>query len=275
MVIEPHRVNFVKNSNSLPPSPAKSTIGQPFVELPTVDSTNIYAMDHLQANLAAHGTVFFAHNQTAGKGQRGKNWVSEPGANIAMSAILDCSFLSLAHQFPINVAVSLACYDLFAVYAGNQTFIKWPNDIYWRDRKAGGILIETQVRGNKWQGAVAGIGLNLNQAHFPLQAQNPVSLKQITGKDFDTVSLAKELCGHLEKRYQQLKKGEEEAMLAEYNAHLFKRGQEVKLKKGPVVFSATIAGVSASGELQVLNGIDESFRFGEIQWMLPGVGDKN
>ncbi len=251
------------------PLPAKSTIGQPFVELVTVDSTNIYAMDHLQANLAAHGSVFFAHSQTAGKGQHGKQWVTEPGANIAMSVILDCSFLSLGQQFALSVMVSLACFDLFSAYAGEETFIKWPNDIYWRDRKAGGILIETQVRGNIWQAAVAGMGINLNQTRFPKTVLNPVSLKQITGKDFNTVTLAHELCQYLQHRYEQLQKGGEAAMLVAYNTHLYKNGEQVKLKKGPVVFSGIVSGVSANGELMVKGALDESFRFGEIEWVLP------
>jgi BirA family biotin operon repressor/biotin-[acetyl-CoA-carboxylase] ligase len=239
------------------------------VELVTVDSTNIYAMDHLQANLAAHGAVFFAHSQTAGKGQHGKNWVTEPGANIAMSVILDCSFLSLSHQFALSVMVSLAGYDLFSAYAGEETFIKWPNDLYWRDRKAGGILIETLVRGNIWQAAVVGMGINLNQTQFPKTLHNPVSLRQITGKDFNTITLAHELCSHLQNRYQQLQNGGEAAMLVEYSTHLYKKDQEVKLKKGPVVFTGVIAGVSANGELLVKSGLEESFRFGEIEWVLP------
>jgi len=252
----------------LPPLNAKSIIGQPFVELTTVDSTNIYAMDHLQANLAAHGTVFFAHHQTAGKGQRSKKWVSEPGINIAMSVILDCSFLPLTRQFPLSVMVSLACYDLFSSYAPNETYVKWPNDIYWRDRKAGGILIENLVRGNKWQWAVAGIGINLNQVIFPGSLKNAVSLKQITGTHFDPVIVARQLCECLEARYQQLKKGKDKEMLAAYNSHLYKRGEAVKLKSGPIAFTATIKEVSAAGELLVLNGLKESFRFGEIEWLV-------
>jgi len=238
------------------------------MELSTVDSTNIYAMDHLQANLAAHGAVFFAHIQTAGKGQHGKKWVAEPGANIAMSVILDTSFLSLTRQFSLSVMVSLACYDFFSCYAPDETSIKWPNDIYWRDRKAGGILIETMVRGNKWQGAVAGIGINLNQTSFPPYVPNPVSLKQLTGKHFNPVTMAKELCEKLELRYQQLRKGQTAEMLAAYNSHLYKRKQEVKLKCGPIVFTGIIKGVSATGELLILKGLRDSFRFGEVEWVM-------
>jgi BirA family biotin operon repressor/biotin-[acetyl-CoA-carboxylase] ligase len=238
------------------------------MELTEVESTNIYAMDRLQANLAAHGTVFFAHSQTAGKGQHGKSWSAEPGRNIAMSVIIDCSFLLLSQQFPLSMMVALACHDLFSKYAGDETFVKWPNDIYWRDRKAGGILIENQVRGSNWQAAVVGIGINLNQTVFSSELKNPVSLKQITGKDFDTVSVAKELCDCLEKRYGQLKNGSFEKLLSEYNERLFKRGEKVRLKKGAVGFECVISGVSANGELEVMGGLQESYRFGEVEWVL-------
>jgi len=250
------------------PSDAKSTIGDPFTELAVVESTNIYAMERLQANLAAHGAAFFAHHQTAGKGQRGKSWLDETGSNIALSVIMDCSFLSPANQFPLSVVVALACHDVFNKYASGETFIKWPNDIYWRDRKAGGILIESIIRGNKWEGSVAGIGMNVNQVVFPEALKNPVSLKQVTGKDLDTITVAKEICGRLELRYQQLKNGRMEELLTYYNNYLYKRGERVRLKMDDVVFDCTIDFVSAEGELNVADGMKNSFRFGEVEWVL-------
>ena len=94
-------------------------------------------------------------------------------------------------------------------YAGDETKIKWPNDLYWQDRKAGGILIESIVRSREsgvgsWEWAIIGIGININQTTFPDDLPNPVSLKQITGKNFDPVELAKELCGLLDKRFTEL-----------------------------------------------------------------------
>lgn len=249
------------------PSDAKSAIGNPFTELTVVESTNIYAMDRLQANLAAHGAAFFAHHQTAGKGQRGKSWLDETGNNIALSVIMDCSFLSPANQFPLSVVVALACYDVFNKYAAGETFIKWPNDIYWRDRKAGGILIENIIRGNKWEGAVVGIGMNVNQVVFPASLKNPVSLKQVTGKDLDTVAVAKEICDRLELRYQQLKNGGMEDLLTYYNNYLYKRGEQVRLKMDDDVFDCTVNAVSAEGKLNVVGGIKNNFRFGEVEWV--------
>lgn len=259
--------NFVKNSNSLPRLPAKTTIGLPFIELTAVDSTNIYAMDQVKANLAAHGTAYFAQSQTAGKGQNGKQWLSEPGENLILSVVLDSTFLTLSKQFSLSVMVALACKDLLQTYLPEDLAIKWPNDIYWCDRKTGGILIETLLRGSKWQWSVVGIGINVNQTKFPKSIMNPVSMKQITGKHFDPVALAKELCGHLEKRYQQLINKEETKMLAEYRSYLYKKDQDVKLKKGPIVFNATIKNVSEQGHLMVESGIKERFLFGEVEWV--------
>lgn len=241
------------------------------MELTVVDSTNIYAMDRLQANLAAHGAAFFAHHQTAGKGQRGKSWSDEAGNNIALSIIIDPSFLLLSNPFPLSMMVAAGCYDFFSKYAGDETAIKWPNDLYWRDRKAGGILIENLVRGNKWQGAVAGMGININQTVFPGTVKNPVSLKQITGKNHDTVALAKELCGCLEIRYRQLLDGQTALLHDFYNLHLYKKDSVVKLKKDNRSFFCTIKEVSLTGELVVADGPQDHFRFGEVEWVLPVI----
>ncbi len=263
-----HCANFVKNSNSLPRFMPKTAIGLPFIELTEVGSTNIYAMEQIQANMAAHGTTFFALSQTAGKGQLGKSWVTEPGTNITMSVVLDCSALSITQLFELSLTISIACYDFFSTYAPEETSIKWPNDIYWRDRKAGGILIENSIRGDKWLWAVVGIGINLNQARFPETLKNPVSLKQITGKHFDTISLTKELCSCLETRYREWMSDGFQNLLSFYNSRLYKKGQPVTLKKGNIVFPCTIKGVSANGDLLVDGGLQESFQFGEVKWVI-------
>ncbi|HRI22981.1 MAG TPA: biotin--[acetyl-CoA-carboxylase] ligase, partial [Panacibacter sp.] len=130
----------------------------PFIEINSIDSTNNYAVQQLQKGQAIHGTAYFAYEQTAGKGQRGRQWHTQPGENIALSVVLNTKWLQGPRQFGLSMSVAMAAYDLFLKYAVNDTFIKWPNDLYWRDRKAGGILIENMVHGKEWQWAVAGIG---------------------------------------------------------------------------------------------------------------------
>ena len=124
------------------------------------------------------------------------------------------------------------------------------------------------MRGNQWLWAVVGIGMNINQTSFSPSLKNPVSLKQITGKTFDAVALTKELCICLDTRYQQLKRRDSEALLADYNYHLFKKNEQVKFNKANASFDCTIKGVDESGKLLVVGAIQDSFAFGEVEWVL-------
>lgn len=227
---------------------------------------------------AQHGMSIFTQEQTAGKGQRGKNWMSQKGANMALSILLNPSPLRIQDQFKLSVCVGVSIHEFFCNYAGDESKIKWPNDLYWRDRKAGGVLIENIVQtsdsGNKsskpqiWKWAVVGIGININQTIFPDDLPNPVSLKQITGKSFEPVEIAKEICSVLEKNYQILIGGKFEHLFSYYQTHLYKKDEKVKLKKGNRVFETTINGVSETGQLITQHSIEERFEFGEVEWML-------
>src|SRR5689334_18574603 len=187
-------------------------------------------MRQIQAGLANHGATWFALEQTAGKGQRGKSWLTTPNLNIMLSAVVTPGLLP-TRQFLLSATLALACYDFYKKYAGDETHIKWPNDVYWRDRKAGGILIENVFRGADWLYAVVGIGININQVQFDPSLPNPVSLKQITGKDFDAVQLAEALCEALEVRFQTLVNSGADSILNEYQQVLYKLHQPVTLKK--------------------------------------------
>jgi BirA family biotin operon repressor/biotin-[acetyl-CoA-carboxylase] ligase len=255
----------VKNSNLLSHPGTVNPIGQPFTILELVDSTNNYAMGQAQAGLARHGAAWFAHQQTAGKGQRSKRWVTAPSENILLSVVLQPFTLTASKQFLLSASIALATCDFYKNYAGDETRIKWPNDLYWRDRKAGGILIENSIRGNEWLFAIAGIGININQTRFDPSLPNPVSLKQITGRQFDVIPLAKELCMHLEKRFRLLMTSNAETILKEYESAMYKREQIIKLKKDAQVFSSFIHGVSPSGKL--IAG-EKQYDLGEVEWVV-------
>jgi BirA family biotin operon repressor/biotin-[acetyl-CoA-carboxylase] ligase len=242
-----------------------------------VDSTNNYAMARATAGTAPHGTLVFARDQWAGKGQRGRTWTSKPGENIILSAVLEPVALPASAVFGLSVAVALACHDLFSHYAGSEsTAIKWPNDLYWNDRKAGGILIENHFKGDRWLYAIAGMGININQVEFPPTARHPVSLRQITGKTFESLQLARELGGLLDKRYSELEAGSSADQLHQYNQRLYGRGREVRLKKDNAVFSTVVQGVSPQGMLLTRDVLDRQFAFGEVEWQHdpPGHGPK-
>jgi len=257
----------------LPYPPSNQPIGSSFIELQTVDSTNNYAFGQIHAGLAQHGLAIFSHEQVAGKGQRGKKWDTSKGENIALSLVLKPAALAVGQQFQLSACAAVAACDFFKLYVGEDARIKWPNDLYWQDRKAGGILIESVVRMQEsgistWEWSVIGIGININQTWFSPDLPNPVSLKQITGKTSDTVVLAKELCRFFDHYFHELVTKGFENIFSLYLSHLYKKNEKVKLKKDTRVFEAVIKGTSPDGKLIVQHAIEEQFVFGEIQWVI-------
>ena len=242
-------------------------IGNVFTELAVIDSSNNYAMALAHDGKSFHGNVFFAHEQTAGKGQRGKKWIANAGDNIMMSIVLQPEKLSINEQFLLSVCVALGCYDLLNIHLPKEIFIKWPNDLYIRDRKTGGILIENIISGEKWKYAIVGIGININQIGFDENLPNPTSLKQATDKNFDAIALAKQLCNCVDKRYSRLLAGSYEDMIAEYNSHLYKQNELVRLKKDDQVFETIIKEVSQQGKLITVDEEERSLEFGEVEWL--------
>ena len=179
------------------------TLGEPLIELSEIDSTNMYAMEQIHAQKALSGSVYQTDFQTNGKGQHGRIWESHRGENLLCTYVLELNALKQgknwvpSEQLGLSAAVALGAQAFFMKFAGEETKIKKPNDLYWRDRKAGGILIENIVRGTDWTWTVIGIGLNINQTQFSNEAGNPVSLKQITGKDWDIKTMQKKLAESL------------------------------------------------------------------------------
>ncbi len=226
-------------------------------------------MEQVNTGLVTPGTAWFAMEQTAGKGQRGKQWFSPPGENIMMTIALQPNGLPLSRQFLLSVAVALGAADFFGHYAGDETCIKWSNDIYWRDRKAGGILIENVLRGSTWQYAITGIGININQTQFPEHLPNPVSLRQITGKSWDAVALAQELCQYLQPRLQQLHPAHYNSLLEEYKSRLFRLNQAGLYRMQGEYFQGTIRDVLPDGKLCLeRNGELLQLDFGEVEFVI-------
>lgn len=234
--------------------------------LDSVDSTNNYAMALLQKREIDAEIAVFAMEQTDGKGRRGKQWKSNKAENIMMSVVVQLQWLSISRQFDLSVAVALSCFDLFERYILGNLFIKWPNDIFINDSKAGGILIENVIKGNIWQWAVIGIGLNINQQNFEEEILKATSLTIETGKEYDVIELANKLHHILLARIEQLKAGNFEKMLEEYNSHLYARGKILKLKKKNVLFETTIVGVSQFGELITKDTVERKFNFDEVEF---------
>ena len=221
-------------------------------------------MDRIREGLAVGGSAWFSPNQTAGKGQRGRVWASAPGLNMALSLVIQPEGYLKSGKFHLNALVGLSCLQFLRSVHPDGFSLKWPNDLYWNDRKAGGVLIETVMSGKERKWIVVGIGININQLSFPGVAGNPVSIKEITGLDYDPESLARAL--H-EKLLYDLSHTAEEAVMKAYNEELYMRGRTVKLKKGNVSFSTEIRQVNEYGQLLTFDATEHSFSVGEVEWL--------
>jgi BirA family biotin operon repressor/biotin-[acetyl-CoA-carboxylase] ligase len=241
-------------------------IGTPFIELQQVDSTNNYATGLVHAGMAQSGTVVLAHEQVKGRGQRNKQWLTKGTGNITMSTIIEPQ-LGTEKLFLFSMSVANGVQRFFNNLVADDVTIKWPNDLYWRDRKAGGILIENVFQNGTWRYAIAGTGININQTDFDGVPIKAVSLKQITGETYDILALARQLCLALEESLNELHENEP-AVIERYHRFLFKKDESVKLKKGNRIFTALVKGVSNQGELITEHGVEERFQVGEVEWVM-------
>ena len=236
--------------------------------LDRVDSTNNYAMGKVHEGLATHGMAWFAHSQTAGKGQRGKEWKSDAGKNVLMSIVLKPELVFRSRPFCFSAFVALCCHDVLVGETNKPFQIKWPNDLYWRDRKAGGILIENNFQGTEWKWAVIGIGINVNQTVFNAGSARAVALSEIAGKELDPVQLGAKLHEHILLKYEQMNEDNVKELVPRYNELLYKKNEEVKLRKNFAVFQTTIKSVTETGQLVTADTEERVFNHGGVEWIL-------
>lgn len=247
------------------------------VFLPVCHSTNDVAAELLQSPVTLEGTVVAAAHQTHGRGQRGNAWQSEPGQNLTFSVILKPDFLSAARQFSLNMAVALAVYDCLKPLLPEGLRIKWPNDIYWKDCKMGGILIENAIQGENLTHSIVGIGLNINQLDFPgnVRATSMKLISQASGNEdeHDLEILLNLLLESLEKRYLQLRGGLTAGqgfggLETYYLQSLYGLGQKRRFRGGGRDFEGVITGIDQTGKLAVRESNEtKHFSFKEIEFV--------
>lgn len=170
------------------------------IEIESVGSTNAWMCEH--AKTETGDCLVFAREQTAGRGQRGNTWESEPGKNLTASLLLHPKGIEPARQFTVSEAVALAVVDLLAEI-GLEALVKWPNDIYVEGRKICGILIEHSIMGRSILHTIAGVGINVNQEIFRSDAPNPVSVFRLTGKTLEIRHLAERLASLVGERLSE------------------------------------------------------------------------
>jgi len=244
-------------------------IGSVRVHHEKVSSTNTVAAALLNGQKPVEGTVITASFQERGRGQTGNGWESEAGKNLLMSVILYPVTVRAEDQFVISQTVSLALYDLVRQeISGVQ--IKWPNDIYVKDDKIAGILIENSIMGNSIVSTVAGIGLNVNQKSWKGSAPNPISLSNLTGKVYDQAKILDDLVRLLDERYAIIFGKTTEKLSVDYHNALYRRGEWHRYADAEGEFTGMIESAGSGGLLRVIreNGIIRDYAFKEIDYIL-------
>ena len=239
------------------------------IHIRETNSTNNYLKELLQTQNVDEGTVVWADFQSAGKGQRGNGWESEAGKNILFSIVLFPGFLKAGEQFILSQIVSLAVANCLQEYTAGIS-IKWPNDIYWNEKKICGILLENTILEDNIGHSVAGIGININQENFRSDAPNPVSLKQITNRDYNLEEILKTVVDNINVYYQQIKIGKTDSLIKQYKESLFRKDGYHLYNDGISNFLARIQDVDSSGILilKTKEGEERHFAFKEVKYII-------
>ena len=244
------------------------------IHLNETDSTNRYLQQLCQEtgnNKVEEFTTVCADYQTAGKGQRGNSWEAAKGANLLFSFVCYPTFVPIRQQFVLSRLISLGIKETLDEYCSDIS-IKWPNDIYWKEKKICGILIENDLQGNSIGRCISGIGLNINQEVFLSDAPNPISLKQITGEHYQRETILEKVMQRIEQSYQKLKEDSAYAseLATRYAASLFRREGLHCYQDKDGLFNARLVRVEADGRFVLMDEANQkrSYLFKEVQYVL-------
>ena len=231
-------------------------------------STNTLLHEMMRQDKLPEGFLLYTDFQSAGKGQPGNTWESENGKNLLFSMLLYPHSIKVYEQFILSEITGLAIRKVLEKYT-DDICIKWPNDIYWKDKKIAGILIENSLFRDRIDTCIIGIGLNVNQEVFISNAPNPVSLRQITGNDINREILLMEIQAELLNIYQNYSP---EFIHQEYLNNLYRRnGFHCYAETAAnTVVDAEVEDVLPDGRLilRIQAGEIRTFYFKEIQFVL-------
>lgn len=223
------------------------------IHLSEIDSTNDFLLRLQNSGENIDNYVVSADFQTKGKGQSSNIWHSEANKNLLFSVVLSLNFLEASRQFILTQAVSTAIIDVLENLIPNKNFsIKWPNDIYFENKKIAGILISNTINGNYFENSIVGIGFNLNETVFPEWIPNPVSLKQISNTNFDRESILFQLVDAIHNKVDLLKNTQKAKKInSDYVSKSFRFGKICQYVIDKKTIEAKITGFDEYGHLQL------------------------
>ena len=240
------------------------------ISMDETSSTNTELKRLHQEKSLPEGSIVMTDYQTSGRGQVGNSWFSGKGNNLLFSFLLYPHFVVAKDQFIISRIVSLALKMMLNNFMEGIT-IKWPNDIYWNDKKIAGILIENSLAGKQIDFTIIGVGLNVNENHFPSALPNPISMKQVTGNEYDREELLDIFNNEFFHLYRELQHGNKSIIESEYMQHLYRKegNHSFEDKDGP--FKGRIKDVMSTGHLIIEalpHGEERVYAFKEVSFVV-------
>lgn len=224
--------------------------GEKIIYYATCSSTNTVAMELISISQVPEGTIVITDCQVQGRGQRGNTWVSEPYQNLTLSLILYPTWLEMQASFYLNMVTALGIYQALATVVHQGLSIKWPNDIYFQDKKLGGILIENSVNKNNLRASVVGIGLNVNQTSFN-NFPHATSLSLVCGYKFNLSFLLLQLTHHIQKQYELLRQGKIHDLQKDYLEYLYGLYETKTFQDQEGIFHGIIQGIDEQGRIVI------------------------
>lgn len=238
------------------------------IHLQEVVSTNISLREKAEGRAQPEGSVVWADIQVGGRGQVGNTWESEPYKNLTFSVLLYPEVIPANRQFIISQIAALSVKETLDQHT-DSIRIKWPNDIYWQDKKICGMLIENDLAGPGIYLSIIGAGINLNQEYFQSDAPNPVSLTQITGLSYDREEILHQFLSRFYSYYLLLLQEGEEEIRTLYQSALYRNDGFYPYADDNGPFEASIDHVEPTGHL-ILRLRDNSLRryaFKEVTYL--------
>ncbi len=234
----------------------------------SIASTNDEAKKILQTGKTEGFTILSANEQLTGRGQRQNTWHSQKGKNLTFSIITFPSFIKVSDQFYLSKVISLGIIEYLNT-KGEEFKIKWPNDIYYNDKKICGILIENSISGSTIKNSVIGIGLNINQTNFPDYLPKAVSLSNINNKEYNLEKELNKLLIYIFKKYNSLKTQPYSEIDNLYHSNLYKLNALSEFKDSNGFFKGKITGTLAEGKLIIQTEANQirCYNFKEVEFI--------
>ena len=246
------------------------------VKLDETDSTNGQIRKWADSHPCAIGqvsspiAVLTADYQTAGRGQGENTWESERGKNLLFSILIHPTSVPLRSQFMLSMMGALALHEALRNYLPEGLSLKWPNDIYWNDKKISGTLIETTILRGHIKDCVFGVGINVNQMSFSEVLPNPISLCQIVGHEVDRTELLRVVMESFKKYFNLIEEGGYADISAMYHESLYRKQVFYAYKDQDGLFEGAIVEVEDDGHLVLRDKMDRIRRYalGDVKFVV-------